>query len=96
MIIVLSKLWVSYQFTPTQWMAMDIFLIAVGLGLVWHGVQIIWVAPIPSQLQRDRAAGPSDEQDAATRFQIFWLDQYAWMGICLAVTGCLLIAWGMW
>ncbi len=63
---------------------MTTILLAVGLGCLWHGVQVIWVAPLPTQLRKDKPPRP---QDAAQAFQIFWLDQYGWIGISLALIG---------
>ena len=68
---------------------MDLVLLALGLGCVWHGAQIIWVAPTPRLLQRDldKQNRQDKEVDPARAFQIFWLDQYAWLGIALTVLG---------
>ncbi len=67
-------------------------LFAVGLGFIWHGVQIIWVAPTPSQLKR---GPPEFEPGSAGAFNRFWIDQYAWIGIGLTVLGLGLVMAGM-
>ncbi len=66
--------------------------LAIGAGCLWHGLQIVWVAPKPSQFVKDK---PPVEKGSAAAFQRFWLDQYAWIGISLAVLGMLLVAGGM-
>ncbi len=71
---------------------MAILLVAAGLGCLWHGLQIIWVAPTPTQFKKDKV---DVEPGSAQAFQIFWLDQYAWIGITLAVIGVGLIVWGI-
>ena len=70
--------------------SMSIVLLSLGAGCIWHGLQIVWVAPTPSQLRRERSVD-SKPRDAAQAFQIFWLDQYAWMGISLTALGCLFV-----
>ena len=66
-------------------------LFAIGSGFIWHGVQIIWVAPMPSQLKRDQ---PELEPGSAVAFNRFWIDQYAWIGIGLTVLGLGLVLAG--
>ncbi len=67
-------------------------LFAVGAGCLWHGAQIVWVAPRPSQFVKDL---PVLEKGSAAAFQRFWLDQYAWIGMTLAVLGLVLIVAGV-
>ena len=66
--------------------------IAVGAGLIWHGAQIVWVAPRPSQFVAQK---PALESGSAAAFQRFWLDQYAWIGISLTLLGAALIVWSV-
>lgn len=73
---------------------MGIVLLSLGAGFIWHGVQIVWVAPTPSQLRKDSAAN-NKPRDAAQAFQIFWLDQYAWMGVGLTGVGLILVLLGV-
>ena len=67
-------------------------LIAIGLGLLWHGAQIVWVAPTASQFKSDL---PPVVPGTDAAFNRFWLDQYAWIGIVLSVAGLLLVAIGV-
>ncbi|MEM9622098.1 MAG: hypothetical protein AAF993_10645 [Pseudomonadota bacterium] len=71
---------------------MALVWIAVGLGCLWHGGLVIWVAPTPTQLRRNVTKPP---RGTAQAFQIFWLDQYAWIGISLVVVGLLCVAVGV-
>ncbi len=64
-----------------------------GLGLLWLGWQIVWVAPLPRQLRRGEV--PKAEAGTAAAFQLFWIDQYGWLGLSLAAAGTLL-AVGAW
>lgn len=66
--------------------------VAIGLGLIWHGAQIIWVAPTASQFKKDL---PVLEPGSDAAFNRFWLDQYAWIGIGLVALGVFLIAVGV-
>ena len=70
----------------------SILLFAIGSGFIWHGVQIIWVAPMPSQLKRDQ---PELEPGSAGAFNRFWIDQYAWIGIGLTVLGLAFVMAGV-
>ncbi len=73
---------------------MSIILLSLGAGCLWHGLQVVWVAPTPSQFRKDGAVA-SEPRDAAAAFQIFWLDQYAWIGISLTLLGGVLILLGI-
>lgn len=64
------------------------WLIASGLGALWLGLQIIWVAPTPRQLRRGSVPRAEPGSDAA--FMLFWIDQYGWLGLTLATSGLLL------
>lgn len=68
----------------------QIFWLALAAGCIWHGAQIIWVAPIPTQFANEK---PQVEKGTPEAFQVFWLDQYAWIGICLVAIGVVLGAW---
>ncbi len=65
--------------------------LAVAAGLIWQGALIIWVAPLPSQLRKDK---PKVTKGTGAAFQVFWLDQYAWIGIAMVVVGVLLGVFG--
>ena len=63
---------------------MSSLLLALALGCIWHGAQIVWAAPTPSQLRKEK---PQVEPGSERAFQVFWLDQYAWTGIGLVLLG---------
>ena len=73
-------------------MADQIIWLAVAAGCIWHGAQIVWVAPTPTQLAREK---PQMEKGTPQAFQVFWLDQYAWIGIGLVIIGLALGAWSL-
>jgi len=67
--------------------------LAIAAGCIWHGAQIIWVAPRPpSQLRKDK---PVVEKGSADAFNLFWMDQYAWLGISLCLLGACIGLWGV-
>lgn len=63
------------------------WLLFFGLGCLWLGGQILWVAPLPRQLRRGPSASAPRGSDQA--FQLFWIDQYGWIGIGLCAIGLL-------
>ena len=72
------------------------WLIAIGLGCLWLGAQIVWVAPLPRQFRR--LLGETDIPQAAkgspTAFSLFWIDQYGWIGLVLCALGLVLALTG--
>lgn len=70
----------------------EVLLIAIGLGLMWHGIQIVWVAPTASQFKKDL---PPVVPGTDAAFNRFWLDQYAWIGIGLTMIGLVLLVAGV-
>lgn len=69
------------------------WLIILGLGAVWHGWQIVWVAPLPRQLRRGEVpTAPKGSQEA---FGLFWIDQYGWIGLTLLVGGLVCVVTGL-
>ena len=68
------------------------WLMLLGFGSLWLGVQIAVVSGGPRMFQRD--APPLAEKGTAQRFGQFWIDQYAWIGITLAAVGAALAALG--
>ena len=69
------------------------WLIILGLAAVWHGWQIVWVAPLPRQLRRGEVpTAPKGSQEA---FGLFWIDQYGWIGLTLLVGGLVSVVAGL-
>jgi hypothetical protein len=69
----------------------DWFLIA-GLGALWLGAQIVWVAPLPRQLRSGQV--PTAPRGSPQAFGLFWLDQYGWIGLALVAAGVLSLGAG--
>lgn len=69
------------------------WLIVVGLGAVWLGAQIVWVAPLPRQLRSSDV--PKAPKGTPEAFGLFWLDQYGYIGLTLLVTGLVLVIAGL-
>ncbi len=63
-----------------------------GLGAVWLGMQIVWVAPMPRQLRRGEV--PTAPRGTPEAFGLFWLDQYGYIGLTLAAAGIALLVMG--
>lgn len=68
------------------------WVIAVGLGMLWLGLQIVWVAPVP-RMFRAKPDTPPPAKGTPEAFGVFWLDQYAWIGLLLSAVGLLLTLW---
>ncbi len=70
----------------------EYWIMVVGLGMAFHGLLIVWVGGLP------RALTPGESPTAAPgtpeAFGLFWLDQYSYIGLILAVVGLGLAAWG--
>lgn len=73
--------------TNTQW------LMLLGCGMFWLGIQIAVVSGGPRMFQKNPPALAA--KGTPQRFGQFWIDQYAWMGITLSVVGGALIAMGV-
>ena len=69
------------------------WLVVVGLGCLWLGAQIVWVAPLPRQLRKSPV--PSAPKGTPEAFGLFWIDQYGWIGLLLCGLGLLLVAAGV-
>ena len=67
------------------------WLLFFGLGCLWLGSQILWVAPLPRQLRRGQSPSAPPGSDQA--FQLFWIDQYGWIGIALCAIGLGCCTW---
>ena len=70
----------------------EFWLIAVGLGMAFHGLLIIWVGGLPRAMQSGETR--TAEKGSALAFQLFWLDQYSYIGLVLSVVGGGLAVWG--
>ncbi|MCR9279985.1 MAG: hypothetical protein NXH85_18655 [Pseudomonadaceae bacterium] len=71
-------------------------MVACGLGGLWLGSQIIWVARLPRQIRRFWTLElPTAEPGSATAFGLFWIDQYGWIGVTLCSCGLALVAMGL-
>ena len=66
-------------------MTMAGWLIVLGLGAIWHGAQIIWVGGLPRQVRRGET--PTAPKGTPEAFGLFWIDQYGYIGLTLAVGG---------
>ena len=69
------------------------WLVVVGLGAIWHGVQIVWVGGLPRQLRRGETATAAPGTPEA--FGLFWIDQYGYIGVVLTVAGALTVVAGL-
>ena len=63
------------------------YFLVFGLGCLWLGSQIIWVAGLPRQLQSGEKK--TAEKGSPQAFMLFWFDQYAWIGILLCISGAI-------
>jgi hypothetical protein len=68
------------------------WLIIAGLGAAWLGVQIVVVGGLPRALRS--GPRPSAPKGTAAAFGLFWLDQYGFIGLTLALGGALAALWG--
>ena len=68
------------------------WLMLLGFGSLWLGMQIAVVSGGPRMFQR--AAPPLAAKGTPQRFGQFWIDQYAWIGVTLALVGVVLVALG--
>ena len=71
----------------------SILLLAIGLGFLWHGALIYWVAGLPRQLKK--TSKNITESDTEKSFMLFWLDQYSWIGLLIIFIGILSIIRGL-
>jgi hypothetical protein len=65
----------------------------VGLGSAWHGVQIVIVGRLPRALRR--GPQPTAPKGTPAAFGLFWIDQYGFIGLALALGGALAAAVGI-
>lgn len=71
---------------PNDW------LVIIGLGALWLGVQILVVGRPPRVLRP--GPQPSAPKGTPEAFGLFWLDQYGSIGLTLAVGGALAALYG--
>ena len=71
----------------------SILLLTIGLGFLWHGALIYWVAGLPRQLKK--TSKNITESDTEKSFMLFWLDQYSWIGLLIFFIGILSIIRGL-
>ena len=69
------------------------WMFLIGAGALWHGWQILWAGGLPRQLRKGET--PQAEAGSKMAFQLFWLDQYAWIGVTLSALGVLGMALGI-
>lgn len=69
------------------------WLVIAGLGSIWLGGLIVWVAPLPRHLRR--GARPTAPAGSAAAFGLFWLDQYGYIGLTLLGLGLLSLLFGL-
>ena len=71
----------------------SILLLTIGLGFLWHGALIYWVAGLPRQLKK--TSKNITESDTEKSFMLFRLDQYSWIGLLIIFIGILSIIRGL-
>lgn len=59
--------------------------LALGLGLLWQGLLILWVGGIPLAIAAPRT--PRPDKGTPEAFSFFWLEQYRFIGLTLAIAG---------
>ena len=69
------------------------YFLVIGLGSLWLGSQIIWVAGLPRQLQSGEKK--TAKKGSHQAFMLFWFDQYAWIGILLSTSGAIALILGI-
>lgn len=63
------------------------WLTICGLGAMWLGGQIVWAGRLPRALRGGEQ--PSAPKGSPQAFMLFWLDQYGFIGLTLALGGLL-------
>ena len=71
---------------------MNIWLITLGLGFLFHGLLILWVGKLPWAFRTARK--PNFQRGSSEAFQIFWLDQYSYIGLALSIFGLAQVFYG--
>lgn len=68
------------------------WLIIFGLAGIWLGVQIVANGRLPRQLRRGPV--PTAAKGSPEAFGLFWIDQYGYIGLTLAIGGAIAAAVG--
>ena len=68
------------------------WIVASGLGMMFHGGLILWVGGLPRALTPGES--PTAEKGTPEAFGLFWLDQYSYIGLVLAIGGAAVAAGG--
>lgn len=74
-------------------MLLEDLLIITGLGGLWLGGHILWVGGLPRQLRGGDQ--PTADKGTLRAFQLFWMDQYGYIGLVLSVGGLALALSGV-
>ncbi|MDA0272376.1 MAG: hypothetical protein O3C68_03875 [Proteobacteria bacterium] len=70
----------------------DSWIVALGLGMAFHGLLILWVGGLPRAFSPGES--PTAEKGSPEAFGLFWLDQYSYIGLVLTLAGLGLVVWG--
>lgn len=70
----------------------EFWMMAIGLGMAFHGLLILWVGGLPRALTPGES--PTAPPGTPEAFGLFWLDQYSYIGLILAIVGGGLAAGG--
>ncbi len=68
--------------------------VILGLACLWMGIMIIAVGGLPRQLRRGET--PTAAPGTPEAFGLWWLDQYAYIGLAAGVVGIDLLAYAAW
>ena len=71
----------------------EFWIVALGLGMAFHGLLILWVGGLPHALSPGEA--PTAEKGSPEAFGLFWLDQYSYIGLVLSLAGLGFVVWGI-
>ncbi|MBT4160413.1 MAG: hypothetical protein HOE54_03850 [Gammaproteobacteria bacterium] len=70
----------------------EFWYMALGLGMAFQGILVIWVGRLPRAMRR--GTQQTAEKGSTKAFQLFWLDQYSYIGLSLTIFGLAITAWG--
>jgi hypothetical protein len=70
----------------------EFWIVALGMGMAFHGLLILWVGGLPRALSPGES--PTAEKGSPEAFGLFWLDQYSYIGVVLTLAGLGLVVWG--